>query len=130
MPDHPVFNDAEPDRSRDVGGLGAGARARTFSASAIRATSISSDSQRSVPVQPGAKTGALVEARVGKGRWIYIGLGLWRQLPAGTDGAYQLMANLISLRRPVHDHEVRARVRHVRPQRELRGRQGAVPRRR
>ena len=32
----------------------------------------------------GAKTGALVEARVGKGRWIYIGLGLWRQLPAGT----------------------------------------------
>ena len=24
-------------------------------------------------------------------------LGLWRQLPAGTDGAYQLLANLISL---------------------------------
>ena len=33
----------------------------------------------------------------GKGRWIYIGLGLWRQLPAGTDGAYQLLANLLSL---------------------------------
>jgi LmbE family N-acetylglucosaminyl deacetylase len=45
----------------------------------------------------GPKTGALVEAHVGKGRWIYIGLGLWRQLPAGTAGAYQLMANLISL---------------------------------
>jgi len=45
----------------------------------------------------GPKTGALVEARYGKGRWIYIGLGLWRQLPAGTAGAYQLMANLISL---------------------------------
>jgi hypothetical protein len=45
----------------------------------------------------GAKRGALVEARVGKGRWIYVGLGLWRQLPAGTDGAYRLMANLISL---------------------------------
>jgi LmbE family N-acetylglucosaminyl deacetylase len=46
----------------------------------------------------GVKTGALVQARVGKGRWIYIGLGLWRQLPAGTVGAYRLMANLISLR--------------------------------
>ena len=40
---------------------------------------------------------ALVEARVGRGRWIYLGLGLWRQLPAGTDGAYQLLANFISL---------------------------------
>jgi LmbE family N-acetylglucosaminyl deacetylase len=45
----------------------------------------------------GAKTGALVEARYGKGRWIYIGLGLWRQLPAGTPGAYRLLANLLSL---------------------------------
>jgi LmbE family N-acetylglucosaminyl deacetylase len=46
---------------------------------------------------PGDKTGALVEAKFGKGRWIYVGLGLWRQLPAGTIGAYQLFANLISL---------------------------------
>ena len=43
------------------------------------------------------KRGALVEARFGKGRWIYLALGLWRQLPAGTDGAYQLLANLISV---------------------------------
>jgi LmbE family N-acetylglucosaminyl deacetylase len=49
------------------------------------------------PYNPGAKTGALVEARYGKGRWIYVGLVLWRQLPAGTDGAYQLLANLLSL---------------------------------
>ena len=48
---------------------------------------------------PGPKTGALVEARVGKGRWLYVGLGLWRQLPAGTDGAYRLLANLLSLGR-------------------------------
>ncbi len=46
---------------------------------------------------PGVKRGALVEAHVGKGRWLYLGLGLWRQLPAGTPGAYQLLANLISL---------------------------------
>jgi LmbE family N-acetylglucosaminyl deacetylase len=44
----------------------------------------------------GPKRGALVEASVGKGRWIYVGLGLWRQLPAGTEGAYQLLANLLS----------------------------------
>jgi LmbE family N-acetylglucosaminyl deacetylase len=48
---------------------------------------------------PGVKLGSLVEARYGKGRWLYVGLGLWRQLPAGTDGAYQLLANLISLPR-------------------------------
>jgi len=48
---------------------------------------------------PEPRRGALVEARVGRGRWIYVGLGLWRQLPAGTEGAYQLLANLISLRR-------------------------------
>jgi len=49
------------------------------------------------PYNQGPKRGALVEAQVGKGRWIYIGLGLWRQLPAGTDGAFRLMANLLSL---------------------------------
>lgn len=52
---------------------------------------------------PGEKMGSLVEARVGKGRWIYLGLGLWRQLPAGTDGAYQLLANLISLPKQKQD---------------------------
>jgi hypothetical protein len=46
---------------------------------------------------PGEKLGSFVEGRVGKGRWIYLGLGLWRQLPAGTSGAYQLLANLLSL---------------------------------
>jgi LmbE family N-acetylglucosaminyl deacetylase len=46
---------------------------------------------------PGEKLGAMVEAKYGRGRWIYLGLGLWRQLPAGTGGAYELLANLISL---------------------------------
>ncbi len=44
----------------------------------------------------GWKKGALVHANVGKGRWIFVGLGLWRQITAGTDGAYQLLANLAS----------------------------------
>ena len=46
---------------------------------------------------PGEKLGSMVEAKYGRGKWIYLGLGLWRQLPAGTDGAYRLLANLISL---------------------------------
>jgi hypothetical protein len=49
------------------------------------------------PLNAGPKTGALVEARYGRGHWIYLGLGLWRQLPAGTEGAYKLLANLLSL---------------------------------
>ncbi len=52
------------------------------------------------PYNKGVKTGALVEANYGKGRWVYVALGLWRQLPVGTDGAYQILANLISLGKP------------------------------
>lgn len=55
------------------------------------------ESEDPFPNNPGAKRGALVEARLGKGRWIYIGLVLWRELPAGVPGAYQLLANLLSL---------------------------------
>jgi hypothetical protein len=46
---------------------------------------------------PGVKKGALVQAQYGKGQWVYVGLGLWRELPAGVDGAYQLLANLVAL---------------------------------
>jgi LmbE family N-acetylglucosaminyl deacetylase len=48
------------------------------------------------PENPGEKKGALVEARVGKGTWTYVGLGLFRQVPAGVPGAYRLLANLVS----------------------------------
>jgi LmbE family N-acetylglucosaminyl deacetylase len=51
----------------------------------------------SAPDNPGVKLGSLVDAKVGKGHWLYLGIGLWRQLPAQTEGAYQLLANLISL---------------------------------
>ena len=48
------------------------------------------------PNNPGEKVGLLTVAKVGKGTWTYVGLGLWRQLPAGVPGAYRVMANLIS----------------------------------
>ena len=50
----------------------------------------------SFPENPGQKRGALVEARVGRGTWTYVGLGLFRELPAGVPGAYRLLANLVS----------------------------------
>ena len=64
-----------------------------------RSTSISSRWRIPSSSTAASKRGALVEARYGKGRWVYVGLGLWRQLPSGTDGAYRLFANLISLGR-------------------------------
>jgi LmbE family N-acetylglucosaminyl deacetylase len=48
------------------------------------------------PQNPGEKKGALVEARVGKGTWTYVGLCLFRELPAGVPGTYRLLANLVS----------------------------------
>jgi hypothetical protein len=45
-------------------------------------------------------TGALIACDHGKGRFIYTGLSLFRQLPAGVPGAYRLLANLISRRTP------------------------------
>ena len=44
-----------------------------------------------------SKTGGLVVAEVGEGRYVYTGLAFFRQLPAGVAGAYRLFANLISL---------------------------------
>ncbi len=43
----------------------------------------------------GPLDGALVVANHGKGHYIYTGLALFRQLPAGVPGAYRLFANLI-----------------------------------
>jgi LmbE family N-acetylglucosaminyl deacetylase len=51
------------------------------------------------PYNKGEKKGMLVEARYGKGRWIYLGLGFFRQLPEGVPSAYKLFANLLSLPR-------------------------------
>lgn len=55
------------------------------------------ESQDPFPDNNKPQHGILVEAKVGQGRWVYIGLVLWRELPAGVPGAYQLLANLISL---------------------------------
>jgi hypothetical protein len=48
------------------------------------------------PNNPGEKRGLLTVAEVGEGRWTYVGLALWRQLPAGVPGAYRILANLLN----------------------------------
>ncbi|MEJ7624603.1 MAG: PIG-L family deacetylase [Pyrinomonadaceae bacterium] len=42
-------------------------------------------------------SGGLVIAKLGKGNYIYCSYSMFRQLPAGVDGAYRLFANLLSL---------------------------------
>ncbi len=43
-------------------------------------------------------TGGLIACDFGKGRFIYTGISLFRQLPAGVAGSYRLLANLIARR--------------------------------
>ncbi len=40
--------------------------------------------------------GALLEAQVGKGRYVYVTLALFRQLPAGVPGAARILLNLVN----------------------------------
>ena len=47
------------------------------------------------PGEP-AKQSAILVADYGKGHFIYTGLSLFRELPAGVPGAYRLLANMIS----------------------------------
>jgi LmbE family N-acetylglucosaminyl deacetylase len=47
------------------------------------------------PFNPGERRGLLVEAKVGKGTWTYVGLALFRQVPAGVPGAWRLLANML-----------------------------------
>ena len=42
--------------------------------------------------------GALIACDFGEGRFIYTGISLFRQLPAGVPGAYRLLANLVARR--------------------------------
>jgi LmbE family N-acetylglucosaminyl deacetylase len=97
VPEHPVFNtpnritdEAWRDWVQERGLYFLGERDETKYVDLLQ-------SEDPYEFNKGVKKGALVEARVGNGRWIYVGLGLWRQLPAGTDGAYKLMANIVSL---------------------------------
>ncbi|RSK48263.1 PIG-L family deacetylase [Hymenobacter rigui] len=44
-----------------------------------------------------AKQSAILVADYGKGHYIYTGLSLFRELPAGVPGAYRILTNMVSL---------------------------------
>ncbi|WBA42106.1 PIG-L family deacetylase [Hymenobacter canadensis] len=50
------------------------------------------------PGEP-AKQSAILVADYGKGHYIYTGLSLFRELPAGVPGAYRILTNMVSLGR-------------------------------
>ncbi len=50
------------------------------------------------PLNPEPHRGALTTVPVGEGHWTYVGLALFRQLPAGVPGSFRLMANLLAPR--------------------------------
>lgn len=43
------------------------------------------------------KDGSVIICQYGKGNFVYTGLAFFRQLPAGTPGAYRLLSNLLAL---------------------------------
>jgi hypothetical protein len=43
-----------------------------------------------------AAEGGLIVAKYGKGQFVYTGISFFRELPAGIEGAYRLLANILS----------------------------------
>ena len=93
VPDHPVFN--RPNRITDADFEGwEQERGLYFQGEwDPRYTPLMASQD---PGEP-PKGGGLLEARYGKGRYIYTGYAWFRQLPAGVPGAVRLFANLIGL---------------------------------
>ena len=55
------------------------------------------------PYNKEAKRGSLLIARYGEGTYVYTGLSLFRQLPAGVPGAFRFWVNLLSLKEATPD---------------------------
>lgn len=93
VPDHPVFN--RPNRITDADFEGwVQERGLYFQGEwDPRYTPLMASQD---PGEP-PRGGGLLEARYGKGRYIYTGYAWFRQLPAGVPGAVRLFANLIGL---------------------------------
>jgi hypothetical protein len=103
VPDHPVFNVPNGIAEADWRGW-VSERGRSYLETKDPRYVDLVETEDPFEFNPGRKRGILVEARVGAGRWIYVGLSLSRQLEAGNPGAFRILANLLSL-----DGEPRAR---------------------
>ena len=76
----------------------AGCRSAGSSSSprATRATRSSWPRPTRSPTTPARSGGSSSRRRSGKGTWTYVGLALFRQVPAGVPGGWRLLANLVS----------------------------------
>lgn len=97
VPDHPVFNEPNRITENDWGGWVQERGLYFLEEEGDPHYRDLISSEDPWEYNKGVKKGMLVEARYGKGRWIYMGLGFFRQLPAGVPSAYKLFANLLSL---------------------------------
>ena len=92
IPDHPVLNYPNKITEKDFEGW-------IQERSTYHAENIDSNYKRIISMKDPGETeqdGSLIIANYGKGRFVYCGLVLFRELPAGVPGAYRLFANLIA----------------------------------
>ncbi|HET7290781.1 MAG TPA: PIG-L family deacetylase [Vicinamibacteria bacterium] len=95
VPDHPLLSTPNRLAARDFEGWVQERGTYFLDARDVRYKELLASSDP-FPLNPGEKRGMLVEAQVGKGTWTYVGLGLFRQVAAGVDGAYRILANLVA----------------------------------
>ncbi|MDP1727795.1 MAG: PIG-L family deacetylase [Bacteroidota bacterium] len=91
LPDHPVLNTPNKITAKDFEGW-VQERGIYFAGdmdSAFQCPLLMNDPNEK------PNKGSLIIAKYGKGNYIYTGLALFRQLPAGVPGAYRLFVNLI-----------------------------------
>jgi LmbE family N-acetylglucosaminyl deacetylase len=95
QPAHPLLN--FPNTISDADFLGWVQERSTYHAEQTDNRFISILAMADSGEKPSTKGGSLITAPYGKGNITYVGLVLFRQLPAGVPGAYRLLANLVAL---------------------------------
>lgn len=93
LPAHPVFN--APNKITKADFEGWVQERSVYEADQLDSAFVTPLEMNDQNEKPGK--GSLIIAKYGKGNFIYTGLALFRQIPAGVPGAYRLLANLIAL---------------------------------
>ena len=94
QPRHPIFN--TPNRIGDADWANWVQERNLYSFSDFDATKYTPLLESHDEGEP-ERTGAMVYAEVGKGKYVYTAYSWFRQLPVGNPGAYRIFANMLSL---------------------------------
>jgi LmbE family N-acetylglucosaminyl deacetylase len=93
VPDHPIFNYPNKITDADWANWVQERNLYSFSTFDPQYTALAeSNDEGEDPVR-----GGMVYAKLGKGQYLYTSYSWFRQLPAGTPGAYRIFANILSL---------------------------------